>query len=119
MGEPSQYGGLDYDRIVFDYLNKNESGNMAEMSRETGLNDHQIKRAISEMRSKGYLIVPESSRRTWENDFKIVISKEGYSNFRKNLVSDIEILTELLATLDNAAANKFGDVPQAGQGKLL
>ena len=115
--------GLCFDRMVFDHMNdvqsKDHRGvmNMAEAEKAIGLNDGQIRRAIEEIRVKGYVVVGKSHRRTWENDFRLAESKSEYNEWREHILADIAALQEVLASNDKAAQVRFG--PMADQPKLF
>lgn len=119
MSEVKQIDGLGFDRMVFDFLVKESSrdGRDAQMSvrdgeKQLGLSQAQIVRAIHEIRSSGYPVISNSTRRTLENDFRIPRTEKEYMEWRNVLIEDLKALQQILLVSDAAATAKFGaDIP--------
>lgn len=120
MEGKEQIIGLSYDLMVFNHMkaaqsrDKQSAMNMAEATRDTGLNDSQIRRAVTEMRVKGYPVIATSTRRTWENHFRIASDRGEYTEWRNKLMADISALQEILRQCDRAAEHHFGKLETQG-----
>jgi len=106
--------GLCFDKMVFDYIVENQKQDrhfrmcMKAAEKALGLSDHQIRRALTEIRTKGYIVMGHTTRRTWANDFVICEDKAEYMKWRDGMVGDIGTLQAILAGNDAAASAKFG-----------
>ena len=106
--------GLCFDKMVFDYITEGQRSehnfrmSMAEAEKALGLTDHQIRHALHEIRTKGYIVMGHVTRRTWANDFVICENKNEYISWRNKMVADISTLQAILAGNDAAAKVKFG-----------
>jgi len=119
MSEKAQIDGLGFDKLVFAHLEKESQRdgrdahmNVGEAEKEIGITQAQILRAMNIIRDKGYPVISKSSRRTWENDFKIPSSQSEYIEWRSKMVDDLKTLIGVLRVSDAAAKARFGvDMP--------
>lgn len=117
-----QIDGLGFDKLVFDYMEKEAAQSTGERDRgalnlgvgekEIGLAGPAILRAVSAIRAKGYPVISNSTRRTWENDFVIPKTQKDYLAWRDKMVDDIRALEAILKSCDAGAKAQWGvDLP--------
>lgn len=119
MSQGTPVNGLGFAELVLAHLEKESARdgrdahmNVAEAEKEIGINQPQILRAINIIRDKGYPVISKSTRRTWENDFKIPSSQSEYIEWRSKMTDDMKTLIHVLKYSDAAAKAKFGvDMP--------
>jgi len=118
--EEKRIDGLGFDKLVYDYLahldtlgdRQKTSMNIGAAEKEIGLSGPTILRAVSVMREKGYPVISNSTRRTWENDFVIAKNQREYLAWRDKMIDDIRTLEDVLRACDKAARVKWGaDLP--------
>lgn len=120
MSEASKSAPVSYEKIVYDSLlagTKHEGSRdtsdsllkVAAASKEIGISQEDVLRAVAVIRQRGYPVISQSSRRMKEDGFRIPKTHADYMVWHETMVKDIKALVDLLRLMDAGSEARFNE----------